>query len=168
MQEIIYEIRPDLIIETGTFMGGSALYYANLFDLMGKGKVITIDVEFRDNRIKHPRITYVFSSSTDEILLPLLDEETKDAKTVMVLLDSDHSRDHVLAEMFIYSKYVTPGSYMVVEDTALNGHPIHANTEPGPMEALEIFMQNNKDFVIDKSREKFLMTWHPNGFLRKL
>jgi len=165
---MIYEIKPDLIIETGTFKGGSALYYANLFDLIGKGRVVTIDVEFREQRIKHPRIRYVFSSSTDELIKGVLDEETKSAKTVLVLLDSDHSRDHVLAEMNLYSKYVTPGSYMVVEDTALNGHPIHPNTEPGPMEALDIFMKDNKDFVIDKSREKFLMTWHPNGFLRKL
>lgn len=86
----------------------------------------------------------------------------------MVLLDSDHSKDHVLTEMNLYSKYVTRGSYMVVEDTALNGHPIHPDTEPGPMEALEMFMKDNKDFVIDKTREKFLMTWHPNGFLRKI
>ena len=168
MQEIIYEIKPDLIIETGTFKGGSALYYAHLFDLIGKGRVITIDVEFRENRIKHPRIRYVFSSSTDELLIPLLDEETKDKHTVMVLLDSDHSRDHVLAEMNLYSNYVTRGSYMIVEDTALNGHPIHPNTEPGPMEALDIFMKDNKDFISDKSMEKFLMTWHPNGFLKKL
>ena len=168
MQEIIYEIKPDLIIETGTFKGGSALYYANLFDLIGKGRVITIDVEFRENRIKHPRIRYVFSSSTDELMIPLLDEETSGENVVMVLLDSDHSRDHVLAEINLYSDYVTKGSYMIVEDTALNGHPIHPNTEPGPMEAVEIFMQNNSDFVVDKSREKFLMTWHPNGFLKKL
>ena len=98
----------------------------------------------------------------------LLDEEAKDKKTVLVLLDSDHSRDHVFAEMNIYSRYVTSGSYMVVEDTALNGHPIHPNYGPGPMEAMEIFMKYNKEFVVDKSREKFLMTWHPNGFLRKL
>ena len=168
MQEIIHEIKPDLIIETGTYEGGSALYYAHLFDLIGHGRVITIDLEFRENRIKHPRIRYVFSSSTDELVRPILDEETKSAKTVMVLLDSDHSRDHVLDEMNLYAPYVTKDSYMVVEDTALNGHPIHSNTEPGPMEALEIFMKDNKDFVIDKSREKFLMTWHPNGFLKKL
>lgn len=168
MQEIIFEIKPDLIIETGTFKGGSALYYASLFDLIGNGRVITIDVEFRENRIKHPRIKYVFSSSTDELMVPLLDEEVKGSKTVMVLIDSDHSRDHVLKEIEIYSKYVTKGSYMILEDTALNGHPIHPNTGPGPMEALDIFMKDNKDFKIDKSREKFLMTWHPNGFLKKL
>ena len=135
---------------------------------MGHGRVVTIDIEYREKRIKHPRIRYVFSSSTDELITKVLDEETLGKNTVMVLLDSDHSKDHVLTEMNLYSKYVTRGSYMVVEDTALNGHPIHPDTEPGPMEALEMFMKDNKDFVIDKTREKFLMTWHPNGFLRKI
>lgn len=168
MQEIIFEIKPDLIIETGTFKGGSALYYSQLFDMIGKGRVVTIDLEFRDNRIKHPRLRYVLSSSTDELLRDLLDDEIKSAKTIMVVLDSDHSKDHVLDEMNFYARYVTNGSYMVVEDTALNGHPINPHNGPGPMEALDVFMSTNKDFVVDKTREKFLMTWHPNGFLKKL
>lgn len=90
-------------------------------------------------------------------------------KTILVSLDSDHSKNHVLNELNIYSKFVTSGSYLIVEDTALNGHPLHPE-EPkeGPMEALEDFMKCNKEFVSDRSREKFFMTWHPNGFLRKL
>lgn len=168
-QEIIYEIKPELIIETGTFESGSALYYSHLCDLMNNGKVITIDIEFRERRPVHPRLRHILGSSTNTNVFNTIEYECKDAKPVLILLDSDHSRRHVLDEMNIYSNLVTVGSYLIVEDTALNGHPIHPNEEQeGPMEAVEDFLKTNKNFVIDKSREKFLMTWHPNGFLKRI
>jgi cephalosporin hydroxylase len=86
---------------------------------------------------------------------------------VLVILDSDHSRDHVLDELRIYSRWVTPGSYLIVEDTNVNDHPALPEHGPGPMEALEEFLAETDEFEIDAPREKFFLTFNPRGFLRK-
>jgi cephalosporin hydroxylase len=85
----------------------------------------------------------------------------------MVILDSDHHKDHVLRELEIYSKFVTNGSYIIVEDTNINGHPVRPKFGPGPTEAVKEFLKGSRDFVIDKSREKFFLTFNPNGYLKK-
>jgi cephalosporin hydroxylase len=87
---------------------------------------------------------------------------------VLVTLDSLHTREHVLKEMNIYSKFVTSGSYLIVQDTNINGHPVYPEFGPGPMEAVEEFLKNNRDFEVDRSREKFLLTAYPSGFLKKI
>jgi cephalosporin hydroxylase len=88
-------------------------------------------------------------------------------RSVLVVLDSDHKRDHVLDEMRAYNALVTPGSYMIIEDSNVNGHPVWPRHGPGPMEAIAEFMQENSEFVIDKKAEKFLFTFNPNGYLWK-
>jgi cephalosporin hydroxylase len=85
----------------------------------------------------------------------------------MVILDSDHARDHVLEELRIYSSLVSPGSYLVVEDTNVNGHPVFREHGPGPMEAVELFLAETGEFEVDAAREKFFLTFNPRGFLRK-
>jgi cephalosporin hydroxylase len=87
---------------------------------------------------------------------------------VLVVLDSDHRRDHVLAELYAYAPLVTPGSYLVVEDTNVNGHPVYEEFGPGPMEAVEDFLKDRDDFAADPTREKLLFTFNPRGWLRKL
>ena len=87
---------------------------------------------------------------------------------VLLILDSDHNKSHVLKEMEIYSKFVTRNSYMIVEDSNVNGHPIMPNWGEGPFEAIEEFLNNNDSFEIDKDREKYYMTFNPNGYLRKI
>ena len=89
-------------------------------------------------------------------------------ETCMVILDSDHSEAHVTRELEILSPYVTAGSYLIVEDTNINGHPTYPSFGPGPFEALERFLPAHPEFVVDSSREKFLMTFNPGGFLRRL
>ena len=84
-----------------------------------------------------------------------------------MILDSDHSRDHVLDELRLYSRFVTPGGYLVVEDTNVNGHPVFPEHGPGPMEAVEEFLAESDEFEIDLAREKFFLTFNPRGFLRK-
>ena len=86
----------------------------------------------------------------------------------MVVLDSDHSAKHVLEELRIYDKYVIPGSFLIVEDGNMNGNPILPYSGPGPGEALGQFLKENSDFEADKSKEKFLMTFNPNGYLRRV
>jgi cephalosporin hydroxylase len=167
-QEIIAEIRPDILIETGTYMGGSALFLAHMLDLIGKGEVISIDIASCAARPLHPRINYIQGSSTDANLIDSLLKIRPDNETRLVILDSDHSKSHVLQELNVLAPYVSLGSYLIVEDTNINGHPTYPSFGEGPYEAVEEFLTTNKSFVVDKTREKFLLTFNPNGYLRRI
>ncbi len=167
-QEIIYETRPDLIIECGTANGGSALYLASIYELLGTGHVVTIDITPHKVRPQHPRITYLTGSSISPEVVKQVKQLAVKAKRIMVILDSDHHKDHVLRELRTYSPLVTPGCYLIVEDTNLNGHPVVPDFGPGPWEAVEEFLRQNHDFEIDQSREKFMVTANKNGYLRRI
>jgi cephalosporin hydroxylase len=167
-QELLWETRPDVLVEAGTLDGGSALYFASLFDLIGHGRVITIDIEQQPNRPAHPRITYLLGSSTAPEIVRQLESMVKPGEKVMAVLDSDHSARHVRRELEIYSRMVTPGQYLVVEDTNINGHPVAAGWGAGPAEATTDFLAANHSFTIDRSREKFLVTFNPSGWLKRV
>jgi cephalosporin hydroxylase len=167
-QEILHEIRPDLIVETGTAFGGSAFYLASLCDILRGGEVMSIDVKEDPKRPRHERITYLLGSSTSEEIVSKVKARAAGAKTVLVILDSDHSRKHVLAEIGTYAPLVTRGSYLIVEDTNVNGHPVYPDFGPGPMEAVEDFLKASRDFQVDTTREKFLLTFNPRGYLRRV
>ena len=166
-QEILHELQPELIIETGTYQGGSALFLASICNLLGRGEVLSIDVDRRDDRPRHPRISYLTGSSTSNAILRQVRHRVKGTAPVLVILDSGHAKDHVLAEMHAYAPLVTPGSYLVVEDTNLNGHPVDSDHGPGPAEAVAEFLERNDAFVRDERREKFLLTFNPGGYLEK-
>jgi cephalosporin hydroxylase len=166
-QEILFETQPDVIVETGTYRGGSALYLASICDLLGVGEVISIDVEpIRDDYPHHPRITYLGGrSSTD----PDVVDEVRgrvSGRRAMVLLDSDHSQAHVEAELRAYAPLVGPGCYLVVEDT--NVGRVRKELLPGPMEAIDGFLAGTTEFEVDAEREKFLITFNPRGYLRRV
>lgn len=165
-QELVVRNRPDFVIETGTFAGGSALYFAMLFDHLEHGQVITIDIEHRDERPIHPRITYITGSSVDQQIFTRVREEVG-ARRAMVVLDSDHRADHVYHELLAYSPLVKSGDYLIVEDTNVNKHPVAPGFGPGPMEAVERFLSENDKFAIDERCERFLMTLQPRGYLRR-
>lgn len=167
-QEIIFEVKPDVIIECGTANGGSALFLASMCDLVDNGSVITIDIEDKEKRPKHKRIKYLLGSSTSKEIVEKVRNLIKDEIKVMVILDSDHHKEHVFNELRIYSKFVTKGSYLIVEDTNINGHPIFPDFGPGPMEAVKEFLRENKDFVIDETKEKFYLTFNPKGYLKRI
>jgi len=167
-QELLHRIQPDLIVESGTGPGGSAYFMAGLCDLLGNGRIITIDISVAyKHRVEHPRITYIHDSSLSDQTLETVRAAASDAERVLVLLDSDHSRDHVLKEMQAYAPLVTAGSYLVVEDTNINGHPVAPDFGPGPMEALDEFIAGDPAFEIDRDCEKFLLTFNPRGYLRR-
>ena len=171
VQEIMWETKPDLIVETGTFHGGSALYYAQLYDLMGiDGKVVSIDLVYDPefDYPNHPRLEFLLGmSSIDPAAVEQVAKRAKGKRT-MVILDSDHSCDHVLQELRLYHKFVSTGCYLIVEDTNVNGYPVMPLYGPGPMEAIKAWQPKNHGFEIDKDREKFLMTFHPFGYLRRV
>ncbi len=151
-QEIIFETKPDVLIEAGTYKGGSAYYYASLFDLLRRGRVITMDIEDQPDKPKHPRIEYLLLSSVSDEAVRHIRAEIKPEERVMVSLDSNHTAGHVFKELQIYAPMVSKGCYLVVEDTDINGHPVNRNFGPGPMEALNRFLAVNHDFEPDRSR----------------
>lgn len=169
-QEIIFETKPDVIIECGTFKGGSALYFASIFDLMGSGRVVTIDIELKRGRPIHPRINYLFGSSTSDDIVAEVKTQAQiyTGERVMVVLDSDHRATHVAAELALYAPLVTPGNYLVVEDTNINGRPVYPDFGPGPGEAVDAFMETRPPFVRDRKREKFGFTFFPGGWLKRV
>lgn len=166
-QEIIYRVKPNVIIECGTASGGSALFMATICDYLNKGMVLTIDNLEDKTRPKHNRIKYFLGSSTDDSIVSDVKKNIKSGDVVLVILDSDHRKEHVFNELKIYSKLVTRKSYLIVEDTNVYGHPVLKEYGPGPMEAVVDFLRNNKEYKVDKYWEKFLFTFNPNGFLYK-
>jgi cephalosporin hydroxylase len=166
-QELILRLRPDLIVETGTKEGGSAFYYASICDLIDHGKIVTIDITPFAGAPEHPRVTYLHGSSTSDEILDRVREEA-DGGTVLAALDSNHEKEHVLGELDAYGQIVTPGSYMVVEDTHLNGHPVSPGFGPGPMEALEAWLPSHPEYRNDPECEKFFMTSNRNGWLQRV
>ena len=166
-QEIMVETRPELIVETGTYRGGSAFYLASICDLVGVGEVVSIDVEpVRDAYPAHPRITYLGGrSSTDPDVVSTVRERSAGKRT-LVVLDSDHSQAHVEAELAAYAPLVAVGGYVIVEDSNIG--QIRKDLLPGPLEAIEAFLARTDAFEIDRAREKFLITQNPSGYLRRV
>jgi cephalosporin hydroxylase len=167
-QEILYECRPDLIIECGTAKGGSALYLAHLCDIMQHGQIVTVDIQKWVGCPFHQRITYYTGSSTDEKTVREVKGYANGFRKIMVILDSDHAKKHVLNELEAYSPIVTPGQYLIVEDTNVHGHPVRDDHGPGPWEALDAWLPKNENFVVDRFCERYLCTHNPRGYLRRM
>ncbi len=170
MQEILAETRPDVIVECGTALGGSAMFFASLCRLAGKGRVISIDVKDPVGLPSHPLVEYIQGSSIDPDTRERVLAKIAPNERVMLVLDSLHNEDHVRAELELWSGLVSPGCYCVVEDTNINGHPVFTDYEPdagpGAYEAVDAYLATTDRFVRDAGREKLLLTFNPGGFLR--
>ena len=185
MQEIICEVKPDFIIETGTHLGGTTLYYASVLEQVNKnGKVLTVDlIDIRhkkalESELFKERVEFIKRDSVSKEVIDKISERVKNHR-VLVTLDSLHTKDHVLKELKLYSQFVSLGSYIVVQDTYFDLMPSSLKKEliaygfethryPGPLKAVEEFLKTNNNFKIDRSKEKFLLTWHPSGYLKKI
>jgi cephalosporin hydroxylase len=176
--EILWECRPRYVIETGTHAGGSALFLATIMDAITvqdpsyAGEILTVDLYHVDGRKPHPRIRYLKGGSTDAGTAEFMRfTVTEFPCPVMAILDSDHSARHVTEEIELYAPLVTKGQYLIVEDSNIHGHPVCQEHGEGPYEAVNYFFATNplsKSFQIDKSREKFLVTANPRGYLRRV
>ena len=181
MQELIWRVKPDLIIETGIAHGGSLIFYASMLELLGSsGRVVGIDIDIRDhNRVeigRHPmakRIHMIQASSIAESTAALVREQAAGTKCRMVVLDSNHTHDHVKQELALYSPLVTRGSYLVVFDTIVEDMPadFFPNRPWGkgnnPRTAVREFLKTNSRFVVDRETEnKLLITVAPEGYLK--
>ena len=146
-QEIIARCKPDIIIETGTCGGGSALYMAMICDAVGNGQIITIDINKYTNQPSHPRIEYLIGNSVSESIIKYVSLKCV-GKDVMVILDSDHSKTHVINELNEYAYLVSKEQYLIVEDTQINGHPVGQKWGLGPWEAVEEWLPHHPKFII--------------------
>lgn len=162
-QEIVAECRPQVIVETGSAWGGSALFFAHLFDIIGEGEVITVDIG-RMGTAEHPRITYLTGDSV--ALAPTVKDMIGD-RSCMVVLDSDHRTAHVAAELAVYGPLVTSGQYLVVEDTNLGHLADMSFIGNGPAEAVVPWLAVHPEFAVDKRRERHGLTMNPGGWLKR-
>jgi len=179
MQELIFKVQPDIIIESGVAHGGSLIYYASLLELLGKGKVIGIDIEIREHNRRvierHPifkRIELLEGNSVSEETIEKIRKMVPKDSKVIVCLDSNHIKSHVLRELQIYNSFVNPGSYIVVFDTITSKlaelgacDKIYINNSS--KEAVEEFLKVNNNFEIDKHYNKLYISYSPNGYLRR-
>ncbi len=182
MQEIIWDIKPDLIIETGIAHGGSIIYYASLMELIGKGEVLGIDIDIRKHNRKaieeHPMYKRIHMIEGSSITIETVEKVKPFAagkKTVLVCLDSNHTHQHVLDELDFYSPFVTPGAYLVVFDTIVEDLPErylpdrYWSIGNNPKTAVHEFLKENSDFEIDKTIDnKLLISVNPGGYLKRI
>lgn len=179
VQELIVKTRPEFIIETGTGFGGSAMFYASVCEMIGEGRVISIDIEDRrtgneqwENRSKfqlEDRLKFIVGDSVSHLVSHEVKETVGNTSNCMVILDSWHTREHVYQEMLIYSPLVKQGGYMIVEDSHAAGNPVPWKyDDDGPMGSIMQWIHSYGDqWEIDKECEKHLLTFNPNGFLRR-
>lgn len=180
IQELVWKIKPDYIIESGIARGGSLIFSASLLELIGKGQVIGIDIDIKKHNKEeiekhrmYKRITMFEGSSTSSKTLKQIKKLIGTRKKVMVLLDSMHTHKHVLEELRNYSKFVKKGSYIIVFDTMIEDMPKgYFSNRPwevgnNPKTALQDFLKENNRFKIDAIFEKkLLITTCPSGFLK--
>ncbi len=182
IQEIIYQVQPDLIIETGIAHGGSLILHASICELIGKGEVLGVDIDIREhnkneilNHRMSKRISMIQGSSIDETIVKQVAAIAAGKEKILVILDSNHTHDHVLNEMKWYAPFVTKDSYMLVFDTVVEdlANDIYDNRPWGvgdnPKTAVWEFLKTNNDFVIDTAMDnKLLISVAPSGFLKKI
>jgi cephalosporin hydroxylase len=168
-QEIIHETRPDYVIELGVMFGGATHFYASILELVGHGEVIGIDVSLAKAKApQSARIRYLEGSSTDPEMVEKVGALCR-GKRVLVIADSDHEKNHVLAEILAYAPMVHVGGYFVVEDSLNDVMGYHPVPNEGPKAAADAFLAENDAFIADRRwGERYVMTLNPNGFLLRV
>lgn len=169
-QELIFATKPDIVLELGVMFGGASVFFADILELVGHGEVLGIDISLANLRHKPKkggRITYLEGDSGSQKILDEVDRRCR-GKNVLVIADSDHEKEHVLKEIRLYSRFVKPGGYYVVEDTLNDLMGFHPVPNEGPLAAARAFLAENDGFEIDRRLpEKYLMSLSPEGFLRR-
>lgn len=182
MQEIIWKVKPDLIIETGIAHGGSLIFYASMLELLGNGEVIGIDIDIRphnrnaiEKHLMFKRITMFEGSSISDSIIDKVKDFCESKERILICLDSNHTHDHVLKELELYSQFVTHESYIIVFDTIIEDLPKKFFSDKeydkgnNPKTAVWEFLKTNDDFIIDKDIEnKLIITVAPDGFLKRI
>lgn len=158
-QEILFDLKPDYVIECGTAGGGTALFLASVCESIGEGWVLSVDWEANESRPKHPRISYLQGDTEDTSTAKYIRELVSGTShPVVLILDDGHAWEHVLAELELLTPILKPGDYLIVEDTNLGG----------PLWGLDKFLEGGGDrrFIRDPYRERLLLTFNPRGYLK--
>ena len=169
-QEIVYEVKPDVIVEIGSKYGGSTKYFANLLDLLDNGIVVSIDIDRSKYHLEHKRVHVFTGDSASPEIIAAVARLCQD-KTVLVIQDGDHRKQQVLKDLENYAPLVTNGSYYIVEDGIVDlfhfGDGLGFK-DPGPLAAVEEFLATHSEFIVDKEKERYMLTYNPNGFLKRV
>lgn len=166
-QEIIYEQKPDVIIEIGNKWGGSSLALAHFLDSIGSGRIIGIDIDhsiLNNKAKKHPRTTFIEGDAISAF--KSVKKLIKDHEKVLIIEDSSHTYENTLDVLKLYSYFIQSNGYIIIEDSICH-HGLDIGPSPGPFEAIEDFIKENDEFSIDRDKESFFITWNPKGFLCK-
>ena len=171
-QELIWKVRPEVVVEIGSYQGGITMFFCHLFDMMGQGQVISLDIDRSSYQAKHSRITDITGDCSDPAIV---DEVTQlcAGKKVMIIHDGDHAQKAVLRDLRLYADMVSVESYFVVEDGIVDVFdaafaPTFGNNAPGPLPAIREFLQGDTRFTVDKDCERYLITHNPSGFLKRV
>jgi len=162
-QEILYEVRPEVVVELGSAFGGSTLFLCHMLDLIGlETRVVSVDVAHSELAAQHARIVKVSGNTRDPAVVARV-RELCEGKRALVIHDADHTAEVVIEDLRDYGPLVTPGSYLIVED----GVQDYLTGRRGPAAAVERFLAESPEFEVDESRERYLLTYNPRGFLRR-
>lgn len=167
-QEIIFEHKPDVIIEIGNAFGGSALALAHICDNIGNGKIIGIDIDQKSLSklsVNHNRITFLEGDACK--MFDKVKELIKPTDKVLIIEDSSHTYENTLNVLRTYGNLIKSGDYFIVEDSICY-HGLEVGPNPGPYEAITDFLKENSDFICDREKESFFITWNPKGFLKRI
>ena len=177
-QEILYEVKPDIVIELGNKNGGSTLFLAGICDLMNHGRVLALDIDHAQFTASHPRIELITGDCASREVLETVRQKCDDQR-VLIIHDADHSREAVLRDLRNYSPLVSQGSYFIVEDS-IEGVPGFSGDPEQPvgpfllppkdtaLQGIESFLEENSNFVVDESRERYILTANYRGYLRRV
>jgi cephalosporin hydroxylase len=169
-QEILWETRPDVVVEIGSHSGGSTLFFAHMLDLLGGGQVVSIDIDRSRFQAEHPRIVALTGDCSSPEIVGKVAGLCQDQK-VLVIHDGDHSRGAVLRDLELYAGFVNPGGYLIVEDGILDLFPPGDDfgwLVEGPLPAIDDFLAAHPEFEADAARERYVATYNPRGFLRRV
>jgi cephalosporin hydroxylase len=167
-QEIVHEVGPDWIVETGTGNGGRAAYLASICDLEDRGRIVSVDRHLRDELPRHARVTYLQGEAHEPDIFAMVRDIVGPDGRVLVILGTRGRAMRMHHEFDTYAPLVPVGSYLIIEHTVLNGYPVQGSFGPGPHEALRHILSRNGDFVADLERDRHGVTFNPSGYLRRV
>ncbi|PYV34400.1 MAG: cephalosporin hydroxylase [Acidobacteria bacterium] len=168
-QEILFEVRPEVVIEIGSYQGGSTLFLAHLLELIGDGFVISVDIDRSEYKVRHPRIIEVTGESSSSGVISRVADLCR-GRRGLVIHDADHLKEQVLKDLANYAPLVGVGSYFIVEDSVedlLTPFEDVGQFHDGPLAAIEEFLKENRQFEVDVDRERYILSNNPRGFLKR-
>lgn len=171
-QELLWTVRPEIVLELGSYVGGSTLFFGHLLDALGQGQVISVDIDRTPYRASHPRVLELTGDATSPEVVAQV-RALCAGRRVLAIHDANHRKDAVLQDLRLYADLVSVGSYFIVEDGIVDLFdpavaPTLGEVEPGPLPALREFLAEDDRFVVDAECERYRITYNPSGYLKRV